>query len=137
MTNKQEEKKEQSKTVNWAREHGFKVWVTANGQFLNTWSAINARGNMGKGLSDLVIILPAEYSKSGSTQLYFLEMKRVKGGRVSPQQKEFILLANSVKGNCFAHVANGFIEAKAYLEQFLKEREPMSDDEVNDLIKNL
>jgi len=135
MTNKQEEKKEQSKLVQWTREQGFMVWVTANGQFLNTWSAINARGHMGKGLSDLVIILPAKYSNTGGSILFFLEMKRIKGGRTSKQQHEFILLANSVKGSIHAHVAHGFIEAKAYLEQFLKEPEPIED--LDQFIKDL
>ena len=134
---KDTEKAHQSQLVQWAREHGFRVYVTANGQFLNTWSAINERASYGKGLPDLVILLPAERCNMGSTHLFFLEMKKEKGGVTSKYQKEFILLANSVKGNCHAHVANGFIEAKAYLEQFLKEREPMSDDEVEQLIHNM
>ena len=92
---------------------------------------------MGKGLPDLVILLPSERSNMGTTMLFFLEMKKEKGGTVSKEQKEFILLANSVKGNCFAHVAHGFHDAKAYLEQFLAPLPELSDEEVNQIIETL
>ena len=47
----------------------------------------------------------------------FIEMKRTKGGKVSPEQKEWLEYLNSAGYR--AVVCKGFLEAKAVIESYL------------------
>jgi hypothetical protein len=130
------ERKIQAKVINWCREQGLKVYATANGQFLNTWSAINERSTMGKGLSDLVIIVPAKRSVTDSTMILFAEVKSDKG-RPSKEQLEFIDLVNSVEGDIEGKIVKGYDEAIQFLSLFVKDKPDLTDEQVLDIINNL
>lgn len=56
-----------------------------SGMFSRSWKTIakNKREGLRRGLPDYLLILP-------NNKLIFVEMKRLKGGRVSPEQKIFI-----------------------------------------------
>jgi len=66
------------------------------------------------GLPDLFII----YQKLGIKKAVFIEMKRVEGSKVSPEQKEWIKLLNETEG-LQAYVANWFQEAKKILDKLI------------------
>lgn len=76
--------------------------------FTKSWAVKRKNKIMGvrKGFPDYCVITP--------TDVYFIEMKRSKGGVVSKEQQDWIelLKANGIK----AKVCNGFNEAKKFLE---------------------
>ena len=54
------------------------------------WAAYSnslKRLGLSKGLPDLIVLAR---NKSNTHEVLFIEMKRIKGGRVSPEQKEWI-----------------------------------------------
>jgi len=63
------------------------------------------------GVPDLLVIVRDE--------LVFIEMKRVKGGVVSPEQKEWVEALNKIN-NVSAHVCRGYEEAKDLICNLLK-----------------
>lgn len=73
---------EQERFVNWLRENGYKYTSIPNGMFTRSYAvkARNKREGLCPGFPDLVICL------KGKPQLFFVEMKRLKGGRESPEQ---------------------------------------------------
>jgi len=79
-----------------------------NETFTKSWTVKGRNIVMGvrKGFPDYVVITPDD--------VYFIEMKRVKGGQVSPEQQDWIELLkhNGLK----AKVCYGFDEAKEFLE---------------------
>ena len=70
----------------------------------------NYRMGVRKGAPDLLLI-----TKKG---LLFIEMKRIKGGKVSPEQREWIDALNAIP-NVEATVCYGFEEAKNFISQLL------------------
>jgi hypothetical protein len=70
-----------------------------------------ARIGYGKGIPDYLIVI--------NNQLVFIEMKREQGGRLSPEQKEWLELLNSLP-NITALVCNGAQEAINVIENMLK-----------------
>ena len=63
------------------------------------------------GVPDLVVFVP----NKGTV---YIEMKRVKGGIVSPEQKEWIAFLNTIPATQ-AFVAKGAEEAKAIITHFI------------------
>ena len=70
-----------------------------------------ARMGYGKGVPDYLIIV--------KNRLLFIEMKRKEGGRASPEQKEWIIALNDIKG-VTALICHGSDEAIKAVEEFLK-----------------
>jgi len=70
-----------------------------------------ARMGYGKGVPDYLIVV--------KNNLLFIEMKREKGGVVSPEQKEWIEILNRING-VTAMVCRGAMEAINTVERFLK-----------------
>jgi hypothetical protein len=68
----------------------------------------NARNGLKKGLPDFLVCAP--------TRVLFIELKKRKGGKVSPEQKVWIAALSAA--GCPATVARGFDEAKAFLEKY-------------------
>lgn len=62
-----------------------------------------------KGFPDMVIVTP--------TKVLFLEMKRIKGGVLSPEQKEWIKILPDKTTS--SSVAKGFDEAKIIIDSLL------------------
>jgi len=69
-----------------------------------------------KGFPDYAIIIK---DKSNNNRLVFIEMKRTKGGRLSPEQKEWIKELNKCKG-VKAYICKGFLEAKEVVDKYTK-----------------
>lgn len=65
-----------------------------------------------RGIPDIFLPMP----KKGLSGLY-IELKKVKGGRLSPEQEEFLVYAKGV-GYCCA-VCNGYREALIAIEDYL------------------
>jgi len=70
----------------------------------------NKKKGVKRGFPDYVIII--------QNKLFFIEMKRIKGGVVSKEQKEWIIMINKTKNN--AYVCKGFEEAKKIINTYLK-----------------
>jgi len=119
------ESKEQSKFVVWLRERGIKLFTcTLQDAFLG-FGAMRKYKSMGlqKGLSDMIVCLPAHLTLTGQPYLLFVEMKRLKRSRTSPEQKEWIEFINNVQGDLEAVIARGHQEAIECVERLLKPRE--------------
>lgn len=85
---------------------------TAQETYTKSWQQKRKNKRMGvrSGVPDYIIITP--------TRVLFIEMKRLKGGRLSLTQKHWIDAINNTC--CIATVANGFQEAKKFLEENLQ-----------------
>jgi hypothetical protein len=70
----------------------------------------NARNGLKKGLPDFIVCTP--------TRVLWIELKRRRGGRTSPEQKIWIAALNAA--GTPAAVCLGFDEAKAFLEKHEK-----------------
>jgi hypothetical protein len=108
---------EQVATVNWFRYQYPKfakcLWAVPNGGVRHIGTAIKLKAEGGlAGVSDLFLMIPAtEYHG------LFIEMK-VKGGKLSSSQKEFI--ANAILMGYKAVVCYGFDEAKQAINEYLQ-----------------
>ena len=114
---KNDEEIEQIKTVNYLKWQYPRVLFTISPAGIRLYVAIGAKfKRMGyhAGTPDLIILEPNKYFHG-----LFIEMKKIKGGSVTDTQKSFInhLLANRYE----AKVANGYIEAKAIIDEYLNE----------------
>jgi VRR-NUC domain len=86
--------------------------ATAQSTFTRSWSqvATNKKAGVKKGLPDLIIIV--------NKILVFIELKKPKGGVVSPEQKEWIDKLN-LAGE-YAFVCHGFEQFKKIIDQTVK-----------------
>lgn len=88
------EKEEQIAFVEYCEMNGYSVVSTQNG-FKMPKAAFNYVGysktlkkmGLSKGFPDLIIL---EKNRSKTHEVLFIEMKRQKGGRVQPEQEEWI-----------------------------------------------
>jgi hypothetical protein len=75
-----------------------------------------------KGLCDLLIVYlpppPSGHVTRPKPRLLFLEMKREKGGTVSPEQRDWINTLNKCE-TITAKVAKGFDEAKRIIDELI------------------
>lgn len=85
-----------------------------NEMWTNSWKQKMKAKKEGvsRGFPDYLILLPGK--------LLFIEMKRVKGGKVSPQQKEWIEELNKIGSNVEAIVCKGADIAIDEIEKRLK-----------------
>jgi hypothetical protein len=74
-----------------------------------TVQAKNKASGVRKGVPDLIIII--------DKQLLFIEMKRLKGGKVEPEQAIWNQKLKEAGQNAF--ICKGFEEAKKFIETFL------------------
>lgn len=79
--------------------------------YTNSWAAKRRNSNTGvrSGVPDYIVIT--------ADKVIFIELKRVKGGIVSEEQKRWILSLRGKKTE--ASVCKGFDDAKAYIDSFL------------------
>lgn len=82
--------------------------------FTKSWAIKNKNKAMGvrAGVPDMLIVFP--------DKVLFLELKRLKGGKVSEAQKAWIESLTCVSGNVYAAVAAGFDEAKREIDDLLE-----------------
>lgn len=78
-----------------AREQEVTYTATAQSTYTNSWSVItrNKKSGVRRGLPDLIIIV--------NKKLIFIELKNGKGGKLSPEQKNFIEKLKEAGANAF------------------------------------
>jgi hypothetical protein len=95
------------------KKKGNKVMYTSipNSTYTPSWSVKRRNKELGlrAGFPDLVIIL--------NNVLFHVELKRVKGGVLSPEQKEWIQALN--EAGEYAHVCKGFGEFKELVDKII------------------
>lgn len=103
---------EQTWLVEWLRLNHIPHFHIPNSTFTKSYKqqAKNKRLGVVKGVPDMFCIV--------NNQLIAIEMKRVKGGVATPEQKEWIRLLN--QANIPARVCKGFDEAKKFIEEIQK-----------------
>ena len=122
--------------MNYCREQGLKVYGSGNGLYVSTWNQLREKGALGKGLPDLFILIPPDRSGSGMTAMLCIEVKSATG-RATKEQKEFIDMVNSIKGDVYGVVVHSLEEAITVLSQMICEKPELTDEEVIKIIENL
>lgn len=107
------ESAEQKTLVAWLELQGLLFTAIPNSTYTTSWSVKRRNYEQGlrKGLPDLVIVIPPERAVDGTGRVIFCEMKRQRGGVVSPEQKKWIAALNAVGGTVDAFIAHGADEA--------------------------
>jgi hypothetical protein len=106
------EYEEQCVFVEWLETKGLKFSSIPNSTFTKSWNQKrkNTETGLRAGLPDLLVITPRG--------LAFVEMKRKRGGVLSPLQKEWIVALNACK--CVeARVCKGSDEAISFIYELL------------------
>ena len=87
------------------------------GTWMPNYASLTRNKAMGvnKGLPDYIILIRGKNSPS----LLFIEMKKKKGGNVSPEQRDWIAALQGVEG-VHAEICNGFDEAKKTVDGIIK-----------------
>lgn len=100
------EEHEQIVFVTWLKKQGYWLSASANGGSRNLFEAVKLkRMGVSAGYPDVFVPLVTPQFSG-----FFLEMKRVKGGKVSPNQVEWLNYLRSQ--GYYAEVARGAEEAK-------------------------
>jgi len=97
--------------VDYLRNKNIKFSHIANEASSRTQRIKNARLGTVPGVPDFLLLIP------GRDDCCFIEMKRQKGGRVSPEQKLWIDALRAQGQQAF--VCAGFEQAKAHIEALL------------------
>lgn len=107
------ERFEQSALVDWLEAQGLLFSATAQSTYTTSWKQkrLNHATGLRKGVPDMLIVIPPERAVDGTGRVIFVEMKRQRGGVVSPEQKKWIAALNAVGGTVDAFVAHGADEA--------------------------
>lgn len=106
---------EQRAVVEWCELKGVPVFHIPNGGYRHPAEAARLKAQGVKaGVPDLCIPVAA-----GGYHSLYIEMKDKKGGRIRPQQEEWIRLLRG-RGMC-AYVCNGADNAIALIEAYLSE----------------
>lgn len=104
---------EAARLVDYLRHKNIAFTHVANETSSRRQAIKNKQMGLSPGFPDYVILLPGK--------ILFLELKRKRGGRISPEQKEWLKRLNEVCPTAsVATVANGFEEAKKQIEELLK-----------------
>lgn len=107
------ERDEQIMFVAWLAANGYRCSASANGGSHNLLEALNLKKKgFSKGFHYVEARLP-----SGKYHGFFVEMKRQKGGIITPEQTEWLAYLRS-KGY-YAEIAKGFDEAKKLFLEYL------------------
>lgn len=114
---------EQSVFVQWLTYKKLKYTAIPNSTYTTSWKQKNHNKMLGlhAGFPDLIVLIPPQAALDGQGRLLAIEMKRIKGGRVSEAQTTWIDAINELDTvNIRAKVCNGADEAIDYVSVFLK-----------------
>jgi len=104
---------EQIKLVLWLEKMGLRFYAVPNGGSRPIVEAVKfKRSGVKAGVPDLCLPFP-----SGAYHGLYIELKRVVGGKVSPEQREWIEYLNGA--GYYAVVCKGFEAAKKAVEFYL------------------
>lgn len=99
--------------IDYLRVRGFRFSHIPNSTNSRAQGIKNKRMGTSAGVPDYLILLP--------NVTLWLEMKRVKGGRVSKEQTEWVDALNTQPGQ-YARVCRGFEEARILIEELSRDR---------------
>lgn len=112
------EDQEQIMLATWMTKQGIRFYAIPNGGSRNLIEAIKfKRCGVMPGVPDICVPIP-----SGSYHGLYLELKRVKGGKVSDNQKYWLEFLREKA--YYAEVAAGFDEAKEIILYYLSLTKP-------------
>ncbi len=105
------EHQEQVKLIQWLKLKKLHYNATPNGEkrHISVAKRLKAEG-VSKGYPDINVYTPSK--------MLCIELKRVKGGRVSPEQREWIKYLNGLP-YVEAKICKGFEEAREFIEGWL------------------
>ena len=107
------EDQEQIKFCVWMEKNGIRFYAIPNGGKRNLLEAVKfKRMGVKSGVPDICLPFP-----SGRYFGAYLELKRIKGGKVSDNQLEWLAFLRS--NGYYAEVANGFEEARKFVLHYL------------------
>lgn len=109
--------------ADWLHHTGLTFTHIANGQWQPSWKQRIKYSRIGvrRGFPDYVVIIPQERSIHSRALLLAIEMKRIKGGKVEPEQIEWQRAINQIE-DCQAFICRGADEAISTVSSFLHER---------------
>ncbi|GAA1099671.1 VRR-NUC domain-containing protein [Tsukamurella spumae] len=118
------EREEQARLVAWLEDRGVRVTAVPNSTFTTSHKqkSINRATGLRPGFPDLIVLIAPSQSHDGRGYLLMPEMKRLKGGVVSPLQREWIAALNGLgTEQVESVVAHGADEAIEYVSGYLSE----------------
>ena len=112
---------EQANFVDWLELQGLKLSAIPNSTYTTSWNQKrkNYRQGLRAGLPDMIVLIAPEQSKDGEGYCLFIELKRLKGGKVSPEQQEWLDALNQTPVH--AYLAQGCDAAIKIVEHYLQE----------------
>lgn len=115
------EEVEQANFVDWLELQNLKLSAIPNSTYTTSWNQKrkNYRQGLRAGLPDMIVLIAPEQSKDGEGYCLFIELKRLKGGKVSPEQQEWLDALNQTPVH--AYLAKGCDAAIKIVEHYLKE----------------
>lgn len=115
------EYEEQCEFVDWLEFKGIKFTAIPNSTYTSSYNQKrkNYASGLRKGLPDLLIVLTKDQCNLGRSVMIWIEMKRQRGGKLSPEQKEWMEVINEV-ADVESFVAKGCDEAIKIINQFIK-----------------
>lgn len=119
------ERDEQIRFVTWLEDRDIRVTAIPNSTYTTSHNqkALNRATGLRPGFPDLVVLIKPSQSYDGRGYLLLPEMKRVKGGKVSPDQRAWIAALNGLGCNQIESVvAHGAEEAIEYVSGYLSEK---------------
>lgn len=117
------ERHEQAQFVEWLDMNSLLFSATAQSTYTTSWNQkrLNKITGLRKGVPDLLVIIPKENSRDGTSKCLFIEMKRSKGGVVSPEQRIWVDAINNINTDTVvAYVCKGAGEAINTVAGYLK-----------------
>ena len=117
------ERHEQSAFVDWLEAQGLLFSATAQSTYTTSWNQkrLNHATGLRKGVPDMLVLIPKDKSKDGGGYCLFIEMKRLKGGTVSKEQRVWLDSINALETPyTVAYIAKGAAEAIKIVSHYLK-----------------
>lgn len=104
------EAEEQITLVQWLQLKKYPYFRVPNETYTKSWrqKALNTALGVSRGVPDIFVIVDGN--------LIAIEMKRLRGGRTSPEQQQWIDRLNAI--DVPARVCNGFLEAKDFINEY-------------------
>ena len=117
------EEMEQIALVRYLEIQQLRFSAVPSSTFTKSWSvkARNTRMGVRPGVPDLIVIIPPDRTNDAIGRVLFIELKRVRGGVVSPDQKLWIAALNDLDSpSVIAGVARGADEAIETIQSYLR-----------------
>ena len=117
------ERVEQARFVDWLEKQNLLFSATAQSTYTTSWNQkrLNHATGLRKGVPDMLVIIPKDKSKDGGGYCLFIELKRLRGGSVSKEQKHWHDSINGLETPYTqAYIAKGADEAIRIVSHYLK-----------------